>query len=393
VKGASPKATKFAAVIKEFRALLHGRPDSTATYVLVPAAVMKTFGGKVRVPVRVTINGAEHRTTICNMGMGPMIGVPGALRKAAGVERGKRITVALEADHEERTVALPKDFARAMSAAERRAYNEMSYSHRKEYVMWIEDAKKLETRARRIELARTKLRERAAKLALLVLAALLSCAAPSYAQSASTVSTTTTAHFTTFVKDVLAGHTPSGISPAMRSGLTPSLKKEIQGFFTSYGAFQRLQYVSQESMDKYRRYHYLAVCEKGQLPVIFVTDSSGTIVGFFQDSPPASPGPAPDPSLTARFTAFFEDILAHRVPSTPMIAQMKSALTPSAISEIDRSFASLGAFKDLTYVSHDAVEGYQRYHYRGNFANGGQQLMFVLDSSGAIAGFFKDQAQ
>jgi len=379
-------------VIKEFRALLHGSPDSSATYVLVPATVMKTFGGKVRVPVRVTINGAQHRTTICNMGMGPMIGVPAALRKAAGVERGKRITVALETDAEERTVAVPRDFAKAMNATERRAYDKMSYSHRKEYVMWIEDAKKLETRARRIELARTKLRERAAKLVLLVLAALLLWTAPAYAQSANSVSTATAAHFTAFVQDVLAGKTPSGISSAMRSGLTPSLKKEIQGSFTPYGSFQRLQYVSQESMDKYHRYHYLAVCDKGQLPVIFVTDSNGTIVGFFQDSPPASPGPAPDASLTARFTAFFEDLLAHRVPSTPMIPQMKTSLTPSAISQLDQSFASLGAFKDLTYVSHDAVENYQRYHYRGNFANGTQQLMFVLDSSGAIAGFFKDQA-
>jgi len=380
-------------VTKEFRALLQGRPDSTATYVLVPPAVMKTFGGKVRVPVRVTINGAEHRTTICNMGMGPMIGVPSALRKAAGVERGKRITIALETDAEERKVALPKDFAKAMTAAERRAYDKMSYTHRKEYVMWIEDAKKLETRARRIDLARTKLRERAARLALVVFAALLLCVAPAYAQSSNSVSTATTAHFTSFVQDVLAGRTPSGISSTMRSGFTPSLKKEIQGDFTPCGSFERLQYVSQESMNKYHRYHYLAICAKGQLPVIFVTDSNGTIVGFFQDSPPASPGPAPDASLTARFTAFFQDLLAHRVPATPMIPQMKSSLTPSAIAQVDQSFASLGAFKDLTYVSHDAVEGYQRYHYRGNFANGTQPLMFVIDSSGAMAGFFKDQAQ
>ena len=379
--------------MREFRALLHGSPDSSATYVLVPATVMKAFGGKVRVPVRITINGAQHRTTICSMGMGPMIGVPAALRKAAGVDRGERITVSLESDTEERTVALPRDFAKAMSAAERRAYDKMSYSHRKEYVMWIEDAKRLDTRARRIELARTKLRERAAKLAMVVLAALVLCATPSYAQSATSVSTATTAHFTAFVQDVLAGKTPSGISAAMRSGLTPSLKKEIQGSFTPYGSFQHLQYVSQEAMDKFHRYHYLAVCDKGQLPVIFVTDSGGTIVGFFQDAPTASPGPAPDSSLTDRFTAFVQDLLAHRVPSTPMIAQMHTALTPSAINEIDQSFASLGAFHNLTYLSHDTLQGYQRYHYRGNFANGTQPLMFVLDSSGAMAGFFKDQGQ
>lgn len=46
-----------------------------------------------------------------------------------------------------------------MSAAEQRAYDAMSYTHRKEYVQWIEAAKKPETRARRIGQARQKLRE------------------------------------------------------------------------------------------------------------------------------------------------------------------------------------------------------------------------------------------
>ena len=77
---------------REFRAVLHGVDDSSATYVLVPASIMKTFAGRIRVPVRMTINGVEHRTTICDMGLGPALGVPGAVRKAAGIDRGDRIT-------------------------------------------------------------------------------------------------------------------------------------------------------------------------------------------------------------------------------------------------------------------------------------------------------------
>ncbi len=119
---------------------------------------MKRFGGRVRVPVCVTINGVQHRTTICNMGMGPMIGVPAAMRTAADVGRGRRITVSLEVDEKERTVEIPRDLARAMSAGERRVYDNLSYSHRKEYALWIEDAKKLETRARRIAKVRAKLK-------------------------------------------------------------------------------------------------------------------------------------------------------------------------------------------------------------------------------------------
>ncbi len=49
---------------ERFRAVLEGVESSSATYVRVPASVLATFGGRVRVPVRMKINGAEHRTTI-----------------------------------------------------------------------------------------------------------------------------------------------------------------------------------------------------------------------------------------------------------------------------------------------------------------------------------------
>jgi uncharacterized protein YdeI (YjbR/CyaY-like superfamily) len=59
-----------------------------------------------------------------------------------------------------RTVEIPADFAKAMHASERRAFDAMPYSHRKEYVVWIEAAKKPQTRLRRIEKACSALRER-----------------------------------------------------------------------------------------------------------------------------------------------------------------------------------------------------------------------------------------
>ena len=140
--------------------MLEGVDGSAATYVRVPAPVMKALGDRPRLPVRIVINGAGHRTSIANMGMGPMIGVPAALRRASGVECGQRIAVSVEADRLERTVEVPPDFTDAMTAAQRRAYDGMSYTHRKEYVQWIEAAKRPETRARRIKLALEKLRER-----------------------------------------------------------------------------------------------------------------------------------------------------------------------------------------------------------------------------------------
>lgn len=144
----------------QFRAALEGSTRSSGTYVCIPPSVMKGFGGRIRVPVRATINGVTWRTTIANMGAGPMIGVTAATRKAAGVERGDRITVSIVEDAAERTVNVPTDFANAMTKTQRNAYDSMSYTHRKEYVRWIEAAKRPETRLRRIALACAKLSER-----------------------------------------------------------------------------------------------------------------------------------------------------------------------------------------------------------------------------------------
>jgi hypothetical protein len=157
VAGSCAKVRKRMAL--RFDALLEGAEDSSATFVRVPASVMKKFGGRIRVPVRVNINGAQHRTTICNMGTGPMIGVPREMRIAAGLERGHRVKVSLEVDRDERTVEVPPELAKVLPVAERRAFDSLAYSHRKEYVQWIDGAKKPETRLRRIEQVRAKLRE------------------------------------------------------------------------------------------------------------------------------------------------------------------------------------------------------------------------------------------
>lgn len=94
-------------VAKRFRAILEGVGDSSGTFVRVPDSVMQAFDGRVRVPVRIAVNGVEHRTTICDMGRGPSIGIPATVRRAARIEHGDRIAVSLEIDREERTVALP----------------------------------------------------------------------------------------------------------------------------------------------------------------------------------------------------------------------------------------------------------------------------------------------
>jgi uncharacterized protein YdeI (YjbR/CyaY-like superfamily) len=60
-------------------------------------------------------------------------------------------------------IATPAFVSDALTRAERAAFEAMPPSHRREYVNWILEAKKTETRERRIEALRVKMRERAAK--------------------------------------------------------------------------------------------------------------------------------------------------------------------------------------------------------------------------------------
>jgi hypothetical protein len=199
-----------------------------------------------------------------------------------------------------------------------------------------------------------------------------------------------TARFSTFLTDVLAGRVPADVSQTLRSQSSTMLT-QVRSDLGKYGEFRRLQYVRQDSSQGYLQYHYVAVFDKGSQPVVFVTNSSGIIYGFFQDQPtPKEAGP-PSSALTETFSGFFTDVLAGRVPSTGVSTAMRNGLTPSMMSRIHSSFGSLGAFVRLRFVKHDTTQGYQGYHYSAVFQNGSQPVVFVTDSNGTIVGFFPDQ--
>jgi uncharacterized protein YdeI (YjbR/CyaY-like superfamily) len=80
-------------------------------------------------------------------------------REAAGVAAGDDVTVDVALDTAPREVELPTDLAAAMDDAARTTYDGLSYTHRKEWVRWVEEAKKPETRATRIEKTVAGLRE------------------------------------------------------------------------------------------------------------------------------------------------------------------------------------------------------------------------------------------
>ena len=121
-------------------------------YVIVPFDVEKAFGKK-RVPVHATIDGAAYRGTLVRMGMPEhLLVVLKEIRRQIGKEIGDNVDVAVWEDVEERTVEVPADFLAALDAAPdaKQRFEMLSYTHRREYVNHINDAKKEDTRCRRI---------------------------------------------------------------------------------------------------------------------------------------------------------------------------------------------------------------------------------------------------
>jgi Bacteriocin-protection, YdeI or OmpD-Associated/Domain of unknown function (DUF1905) len=130
------------------------------TYVVVPLDVPALLGSR-RPPVRGTLNGFPFRSTIAAYGDAFYLGVNRELRAAAGVEVGETVVVELERDEEPREVEVPIDLAEALASdgAALATFDGLSYTHRKEYVEWVEEAKREETRRRRVEKAVAMLRE------------------------------------------------------------------------------------------------------------------------------------------------------------------------------------------------------------------------------------------
>jgi hypothetical protein len=123
----------------------------TATGIPVPDEVIEALGASKRPPVTITVNGYTYRTTAVPMAGRFLVPLSAEHRESAGVQAGDRVVVDIENDAAPREVELPSDLAEAMDDAARAAYDGLSYSHRKEWVRWVEEAKKPETRATRIE--------------------------------------------------------------------------------------------------------------------------------------------------------------------------------------------------------------------------------------------------
>jgi bifunctional DNA-binding transcriptional regulator/antitoxin component of YhaV-PrlF toxin-antitoxin module len=145
--------------VERFKAILGGE-DGEAPTVELPFDAKERIG-KARAPVRGTVDGTEFRTTVAVYGGRYLIGVNRDLRERAGIAIGDEVDVTIRRDDEPRIVELPPALAAAFDEDEnaREAFDRLSYSHRREYAEWIAEAKRDDTRSRRVAKTLDSLRD------------------------------------------------------------------------------------------------------------------------------------------------------------------------------------------------------------------------------------------
>jgi hypothetical protein len=134
-----------------FRATVESN-GRTATGIAVPDEVVEALAAGKRPPVVISIGDHSYRTTVARMGGRYLVPLSAENREAAAVAAGDVVDVGIELDDAPREVAVPDDLRAALArdGTARANFQRLSYSHRKEWVRWIEEAKRPETRERRV---------------------------------------------------------------------------------------------------------------------------------------------------------------------------------------------------------------------------------------------------
>lgn len=131
-------------------------------FIRLPFDVREEFG-RARPPVKVSINGHTYRSTVSVYGGRYFIPVRKSNQQAAGVAPGDAVTASMALDTEKRTVEPPPELKAvfAKNAAARGNWLKLSYTAKKERADAISQAKRLETRASRMNKIVAQLTRRA----------------------------------------------------------------------------------------------------------------------------------------------------------------------------------------------------------------------------------------
>jgi hypothetical protein len=146
-------ATEFEGVVEAAR--------GGGAFVELPADVLEALGGGKRFHVRGTLNGVDFASSTMSMGGGRVcLGLHKATREQAGVAPGDAVSLAVERA-ERPEVQVPGELEDALAAHPEAAaaFERLAHTHRREYAQWVAEAKRPETRARRVQQTLDRLRE------------------------------------------------------------------------------------------------------------------------------------------------------------------------------------------------------------------------------------------
>jgi hypothetical protein len=135
----------------KFSGVLSEASGPGGRWVECPFDAAREFG-EARPAVVGTVNGAPYRTRLARYGGKTVLGLTKEIREAIGAEVGDELVIELEKDPAPREVEVPVELAMALAAdpPARKIYEALAFTHRKEYAQWVAEAKRPETKARRV---------------------------------------------------------------------------------------------------------------------------------------------------------------------------------------------------------------------------------------------------
>lgn len=137
----------------DFTAIIKQNEEMNAAFVEFPFSTEELFNKKGMIKVKAIFDHKiEYRGSLAKMKSDcHILGITQEIRKKLGKTFGDEIIVSLIEDKEKRIVEIANDITLVFNdnPEAKLLFDKMSYTHKKEYIRWIEEAKKPETRENR----------------------------------------------------------------------------------------------------------------------------------------------------------------------------------------------------------------------------------------------------
>ena len=139
-----PKKHTFTATIQN--------AGAGGAFVEIPFDVEVAFGAK-KPKVKAKIEGVPYRGTLVRMGTEcHLLIILKGIREQIGKTFGDEVKITVESDTEPRVIEVPAELKKAFKTEKeaKAFFKRLDYTHQREYVIWINEAKRDETRQTRI---------------------------------------------------------------------------------------------------------------------------------------------------------------------------------------------------------------------------------------------------